>query len=417
MKNKLIRWWLEGVAILFFTFLLLPQQANATAQWARKYQMNCQTCHTSFPRLTYFGEKFARNGYQLPDTQDGDETKEAVGDHLFIDKIGNLLGMRISVSPVEATTNTLNIDGSRKDFEFNFGDTKWLQFFTAGSIFKNASIFIETEIEPTAVHLNWFTLGYHNLFDSSLLNVRAGRISMMNWHAQSGRLRMIPNVNVASHRFRPSQGANRAVAEEPIRISSPVPGIELYGYREFFLYSVGVSNGEDMDDPNQYKNFFGTLRFDLPEGELAGSNISGWGMWGRDTVNSGAESTPIAQTRNTFYRLSPAVNVRWKGYDLIGAYVYGKEDNYNLVDPEVTNKSHGATGQLGYLIHPQWFAALQYDFVKDDQNSRDEFHKISESVSFMPRENMRIGLTLREDMKKPTTGRQHELLLNVRSMF
>lgn len=228
---------------------------------------------------------------------------------------------------------------------------------------------------------------------------------------------MIPNVNVASHRFRPSQGANRAVAEEPIRISSPVPGIELYGYREFFLYSVGVSNGEDMDDPNQYKNFFGTLRFDLPEGELAGSNISGWGMWGRDTVNSGAESTPIAQTRNTFYRLSPAVNVRWKGYDLIGAYVYGKEDNYNLVDPEVTNKSHGATGQLGYLIHPQWFAALQYDFVKDDQNSRDEFHKISESVSFMPRENMRIGLTLREDMKKPTTGRQHELLLNVRSMF
>ena len=124
----------------------------------------------------------------------------------------------------------------------------------------------------------------------------------------------------------------------------------------------------------------------------------------------------IFQRINTFYRLSPAVNVRWKEFDVIGAYVYGKENDYNL-DGTAQNKNHGISGQVGYLVNPNWFGALQYDYVSDTQNSGDEFHKISESIWYMPRENMRIGLTLREDMKNPTNGRQHEGLINVRAMF
>lgn len=404
---------------------LVPQEAQAVSQWARKYNMSCQTCHTAFPRLNFFGEKFAKNGYQMPESEDGDDTKEKINDRTFIDKIGNLFGIRISVSPVEATTNTLNIDGGRKDLEVNFGDTKWVQFFTAGSLFKNASIFIETEVEQAGIHFNWFTLGYHNLFNTSWLNLRAGRLSMMNWHAQTGRLRMIPNINIPAERFRPSRGANTnttdavtdRIPEDAPRISEPVPAVELYGYRDWFLYSVGVSNGANLDDPNQYKNFFGTLRFELPDGPLAGSHLSGWGMWGRDSANSGAETVAVGQTRNSFYRLSPALNIRWRNFDVISAYVYGRENDYNLDGTGLRNTSHGISQQVGYLINPAWFAALQYDYVKDSQNSSEEFNKISESIWYMPRENMRIGLTLREELKNRATGRQHEFLLNVRAMF
>jgi hypothetical protein len=47
----------------------------------------------------------------------------------------------------------------------------------------------------------------------------------------------------------------------------------------------------------------------------------------------------------------------------------------------------------------------------------NEFHKMTENITYMPRENFRINLTIREDLKAPSTGRQNEFLLNIRSMF
>ncbi len=100
--------------------LIDMNKANAVAQWTRKYNLPCQTCHTAFPRLNYYGELFQRNGYQLPGEQDGDSTKTEVNDHLFIDKVGNLLGMRISFSPVGVTTKALTINGSAESISWKW---------------------------------------------------------------------------------------------------------------------------------------------------------------------------------------------------------------------------------------------------------------------------------------------------------
>jgi len=113
----------------------------------------------------------------------------------------------------------------------------------------------------------------------------------------------------------------------------------------------------------------------------------------------------------------PAVNLRWESLDLIASYILTKEKNFNLNAADIDNKRQGYSGQLGYLISPTWYAALQYDKVKDDVKSTEEFHKVSQNLTYMPRENMRIGLTLREELRKNATGKQHEVLLHVRAMF
>lgn len=411
---------LGGTVFLLCSAIKLPT-ANAVSQWTRKFDVSCQTCHTAFPRLNYFGEQFARNGYQWPDTADAEDRMAKVNERTFVQKVSDMFGFRISFTPVEVTTKAQTINGGSW-LRYNFGVGNWLQLFTAGTIFKNASIFTEFEIAGQngqtysaggVPHINWFTLGYHNLFKTSWLNIRTGNLSMRNWVAQSGRLRMIPNINVSATRIRPSEGAAAATAapEDQIRLGDPVPSIEVYGYKKFFLYSVGISNGARIADANRNKNFFGTLRFEVPKGNFAGSAITGWGVWGKDTANSAT-----AQARNTFYATSGGVNVRWKAWDLIGEYVFQKEKNYDLAT-NLQNKRHAITGQLGYLIHPKWFAAAQYDWVKDSQNSNNEANKVSQHITYMPRENMRIGLTAREDFASPTNGKQHEFLLNVRAMF
>ena len=44
------------------TFLLLSEQAQAIPPFARKYDMNCTTCHTAPPILNQFGQRFLENG-------------------------------------------------------------------------------------------------------------------------------------------------------------------------------------------------------------------------------------------------------------------------------------------------------------------------------------------------------------------
>jgi hypothetical protein len=399
--------------------LIDTKYANAVAQWTRKYDLPCQTCHTAFPRLNYYGELFQRNGYQLPGVEpDGDSTKKEVNDHLFIDKVENLLGVRISFTPVEVTTKALNVNGGRK-LRYNFGAANWLQLFVAGSIFKNASIFIEAEIpglNPTAysasgvMHTNWFTLGYHNIFKTSWLNVRTGKLSMLNWAAQSGRLRMIPNINTQATRMQTSSGV---ASEDQIRYNDPIPAIELYGYNKYFLYSVGVANGAQFTDLNQYKNFFSTLRLEYPNGNFAGSAITSTGLLGYDTLTSTTN-----QRVNRFYTFTGGMNLRWKNtWDLIGEFVWLKENNPTFNNVHSANRRYGITGQLGYLATPEWFFALQYDYVTGQAWTADQYNKISENFTYMPRENFRINLTLRQEIKHPPTGRQNEFLLNIRSMF
>lgn len=425
--------------VLVAVFAFFPmREAGAVAQWARKYKMNCQSCHTAFPRLNYFGEKFQRNGYQLPDTEDGDDTKEKLNDTTFIDQIGNLLGIRIAVSPATLRTNGLTRPNGTIVTRTSFGNTDWVQFFSAGSIFKNASIFIETEVQNTSIKFNWFTLGYHNLLGTSWLNLRAGKLGVMNWHALNGRLRMIPNINlegwsnVKSSEGTRTTGTGAFTLNDQVAVSDPQPGLELYGYKGPFLYSAGVVNGSALTDNNEFKNLFGTLRAEVPEGPIMGSAVSAWGYWGTDTASSGT-----TRNKNRFYRFSGAANLRWKNWDILGGYIYNRDKDWDMLTAgNQANTIHTFASQVGYLINPKWFAALQYDYVRDQDNGgssgssgfdaqppgsgsggTNDYHKVSPSIWFMPRENMRIGLTQRMELRKHLGGRQHESLFHVRAMF
>lgn len=411
--------------------LVSLKKAVATSQWARKYDVNCQTCHTAFPRLSFFGEQFKRNGYQMPGTEDGDENKTEVNEHLFIDKLQNLFGLRINITPARFQMNTLTTNGVRKN-NLSFGNPNWLQLFTAGSIFKNTSIFIETEIDSngtSVAHNNWMVLGFENIFKTSLFNVRVGKLSPMENVSQSGRLRMIPSVRIEAISGIVSGGGYSAAAEaaalagqgvttansthdDAVPLANASPSIEVYGYKGPVLYSVGVTNGRGLTDSNKYKNFFGTLRLDLEDGPLAGSNISGWGYLGWDTANNAR-----ARQVDRFWRTTGSANLRWKDLDVVALFVYGRDDNWNLLPTKTRQNSKGISGQVGYLISPMLFTALQYDWV-DGTDGSDNFNRLSPCFTVMLRENMRIDLIGRIDLRNtPTTGRQHEVAVNIRSMF
>lgn len=387
------------------------------SQWSRKYDVECQTCHTGFPRLNDFGEEFMRNGYQMPGTMDGDETgKKQVGNGLFIDDLDNVFGLRVSLTPVAMSTHGRTLDGEQKT-KVDIGHADWLQLFTAGSPFKNTSIFIETEINTATSKAknSWFRLGFHNLFGpQGFANIRVGQLSPMEWHAISGRLRMIPNVKIQSiSNVVSSNGAG----EESVPLASSQPGIDFYGYSGPVLYSVGIVNPAKGADPNQFKNYFGSLRLEQGSGPFEGSSVSLWAMQGTDTKDS-----KTAQIQNGFWRISPALNIRSGPVDLIGGFFYGEDDNWTLLSQSpVENIFRGTIVQLGYTFSEQVYGVLQYDLVDSDLAKSIEYQKLTPSIWFFPRSNMRIGATIRIDLMDTDPvlhpDKIHEAIVTIRAML
>ncbi|MBI4404487.1 MAG: hypothetical protein HY537_10015 [Deltaproteobacteria bacterium] len=404
--------------LLVSMFFVLSTNVYAVSQWSRKYGVSCTTCHTpAFPRLNYKGEKFQLNGYQDVGKQDGDTTgKQAIGKEgapkrLFIDELQNFFGVRLNVVPVK-----VQWPGTR----VNFGNPNWAQFFTAGSIFKNVSIWIETELtttSPSAAALKhaWFRMGFHNLFDTQLLNMWVGVLDPLELHATSGRLPMIPAIEQEVFRVQ-SSGGN---GEDSVDLRGGKPAIVLYGSSGAFVYSVGIDNGKALSDVNTSKNYFGTLKAQVTDGAFEGSAVSLFGYTGKDT--KWITSTTLAE--NNFWRISPAVNLRWNDWDMLAAFVYGSDSNWTIATNAGDKKTfYGMMLQAGYPLSDEFYAAAQYDGVwLSDGPTTSDISKIGFALSYQPRENWRIMLVPRADILPVNTTTHtkasHDFQVMIRTMF
>jgi hypothetical protein len=66
---------MRSLTIALVAIVLLSstvERADAIPAFARKYRTTCATCHSPFPRLNAFGERFAANGFQMEGEQPRD---------------------------------------------------------------------------------------------------------------------------------------------------------------------------------------------------------------------------------------------------------------------------------------------------------------------------------------------------------
>jgi len=432
----------RGVLILVLVAMLVAVfvgPASATSQWSRKYNLSCRTCHSAFPRLNYYGQRFMRNGYQDPDNAvaDGDETKKELNDITFIDKVGNLLGVRLNVNPVQYRTNVLtDVETGDVESQLSLGSTGWVQLFVAGSIAKDKSIFIEMEFTDEGYHYSWYKFGFHNVFDSSLANLIVGNVPARDYGAYPNRLRVMGPVKGDVFGVKSSQGANKDNLDEAaLNASGSRPGIQYYGYQGPLVVWGGVSPGDNGAhsnigrDLNDKLHYWGGLRLEATEDmdlPIEGSAVSAWYYQGTDSASEEvATRSTFGPIYNDYTRMSVETEIRAGDFEVMGAYLMGKDENWNLVsddaDPlEIEYSGYSVVG--GYmqelsmgLMH----YCLQYDNVSSDDVEELEVTYVTPSISFFPRENIRIGLYGRFDM---TDGReddekQNDIFLNIRTMF
>ncbi len=375
--------------------------------------MECNTCHIAFPRLNYFGVQFMRNGFQWPgEPPDGDETgKEELSEDLFIDTVGNWLGARISLTPLKYKTND-RVRNGKLDDSFNLGNSNWLQFFVAGSIFKNVAVFIEQEFENDKSKFNWFHLTFTNLL-GTYANLQVGKLSPVEFTSFSDRLRIWEKSNVLNIKSSGGKGDNS------VNVRSPRPGIQYYGYKGPLVWYAGVDNGKDANDTDKDKNVWGGLRLEVPEtvnSRFLGSSVSYHYYNGRDTQGGLEGDASDSQIQNDFIRHTVAGNIRYReNFDFMAVYQFGRDDNYFLDAPRGKAKFNGYT-LIGAYRDEDWWYVLQFDQIYSNQVKEIEVATLSPSVWYFLRDNFKAGITARLDVQghDPET---HEVAFELRTMF
>lgn len=401
-----------GVILSAAVAVLTPVESQALPAFARKYDIVCTVCHTSMPRLNFFGQRFLENGYQLPGTMDGDKTKKKLlGGALgaTLDKVSNYMAVRIRADVERFGFN--DNEATESDDKLRIQTPDVINIFFAGTAAKNISFFLETEYNTRedfeGIIFERANLIFSNIGGTHGLNVKIGNFDPASFfsfptHRQQmnpvgpeaeteefpphiNRIPLLP-LAFSSKFFGLTRSAGSAGGEgfailpfEPSLFNSPsAKGATLYGrpFGNDFLYQVGLVDSARASGERGY-DYYAMLRYDYVSGEYLAANLTAFyyrspesanltsmggmgGMGGMDDTSSVADSQ-IAVADWTRYGIGARIN--YKTLDIYGALIFDELD-YSLPAMSASNWDNNASGlslEASWAATYKWLFSTRYD--------------------------------------------------------
>jgi len=378
------------VGFVEFSTWIIPPTAQAIPAFARKYQVNCHVCHTRWPRLNPFGERFLENGYQMPGTEDGGIVgKMQLGD-MTLDDVSHYIGFLFAGTAFRHTEFKKAVAGSGDQTEI--ATPPLFRLLTAGTIAKNVSFFMSAQTlfeKESAFELEKAFMVFDNLGGQDIAHIRIGRhdpssyFSFPTHRPQFGPIgpKLAPPLGVAFTAptiaripILPSAFASKfyglfdrsgtAIAPfEPSLFNSEVEvGIDVHGrpFGDWFLYQVGVMNGgnERAGDSNNSKDWYAHVRLDYAEADYFSANLSGFAYFG----NHNAKVASGADVSRSRYGLG--ARLRYKILEVYGAYTIDRvRDLPVAVKPNFDSTASGVTLEANVLATDKLLLGLRFDHL------------------------------------------------------
>ncbi|MDD4858450.1 MAG: hypothetical protein PHD74_10175 [Candidatus Krumholzibacteria bacterium] len=354
--------------ILIALPLVVPTPGRAIPAFARKYGFNCMMCHTAYPKLNDWGQRYRDNGYQLPG-QAGRE-KTAFDSHTPI-ALRTTTGFNgYSVKP--------NEDASYRTTS-GFG-MRGLDLLAAGVLHKNISALIiytpridepfadytgSGESQPGA--LESASIIFSNIIPNAF-NVRVGRFEPA-YHLLSSKRSyyLLSSYDVYEYQT----GRNDFV------FGDNQIGVEATGhFRSGFKYGAGVVNGTGAkSDNNKFKDVYLTLSQTIGagDGQSAGQRIAAFVCYGKQPLLSDSLPAAVSPTgeydgcdNKAYYRYGGSASFNWKTFNLAAMYMRGLDDKaLNTIDEAKDYEYDGGLVELDYagLWNNRLVASVLYNWV------------------------------------------------------
>ncbi|MBI5411096.1 MAG: hypothetical protein HZA21_03795 [Nitrospirae bacterium] len=405
------------VAVVAVSSLLtMKPEAQAVPAFARKYNLNCQSCHTRFPRLNTFGERFLENGYQLPGTEDGGITgKKRLGD-LTLNDVSQVLAFGL-----KGNYNSFTGTGSgATTSEIAFPET--MSLWLAGTLTRNVGFLVEPEFNLREGHaeMERAFVTFNNLGGQDLVHVRVGRLDPSGFWSyptlrqqvqtiaaktSGGGAFVSPTIDrvglgpsfMAAKFYGLFDNAGQAVDpfHEALYNSHAEMGVDVHGrpFGKWFLYQAGVLNGagESFGDSNKQKDWYAMGRVDWADSNLFSAGLSGMGYFGNNNAKVGTGQSV------DWSRYGVAANVRYRMLDFTGAYTLDRVTRLpaGIIGFDAT--AAGFTLNLDALVTDRTLLTARYDHL--DAGGESAQRKSRSTISFQAKYYVRphIALSLRND--------------------
>ena len=372
------------------TYDMSIQTAEAIPAFARKYALNCTTCHTAPPQLNTFGERFLENGYQLPGTEDGGITgKKNLGD-LSLDDFAHYTGVRLRGNVLRAHNfkqqNPPGAESGTVQNKSELGFPEVFSLFTAGTLSKDMGFFAEMEsnLEEGATGIERAFITFNNVGGENIANIRIGKLDpsavfsfstlrqQLEFIGESTnsstdavqRAGLFPLATAAKfYGLRDRSGAVISPYAPSLYNAVAETGVEVRGrpFGDWFMYQVGVLNGsnEGFGDSNKGKDFYGAIRLDYARSANFSASLSGFAYLG----NSNA--TVFDGTRNVdanWNRYGAAAHLRYKMLDLHGMYTLDRITHAPTAAlSNFDTTASGVTVALDAYVTNRTLLSLRYD--------------------------------------------------------
>ncbi len=384
MRVQIKNTW-TGTTLLFALALggmlsMTSTTAQATPAFARSTGAACNKCHSvSFPRLNEKGERFMRNGFQMPGSseeqaiaslegeeklKDGEEKKK-IADDLFLGRLSEILSVTGNISILEKTS-----DSNKK----TIGQPTKITLLATGTVEKDVPIWMELEHSPDGVvEMDRYFIGKTNFHDTSLLNARVGSLDPTTWTSFYGNGAGIDSLvpKVASY-----SNDSKDMSFTPVGSGyDPRSAIEYYGYNDQFIWSAAFANPkEDPDNKNK---------------------LDYWLMGRWDILKKNSVSLLYYDDRNTNVKMyTLAGNWRFDAFDV--RTQYSGDNSNNDMHGNVT----GFTLQGDYKIQRGWMAMARFDSTDNGYSSNSIESQMTGSLVYAPYQNIKFTAAYVKELQK-----------------
>ncbi|MCX6640701.1 MAG: hypothetical protein NTW14_09515 [bacterium] len=375
-------------ATILVGFLLgMVRPAWALPTFARKYGFDCTMCHSSFPRLNDFGQRYRMNGYQLPgrEAEDKDVLHSPAP-----------FAMRTSAGiSYNTDNNPSNPASDLKRFQVNS-----LDLLSGGILGRNISYLVvytppmaasrSTAGQQASVEMA--NVVFSNLLCSTWLNLRAGRFEPACIPFSVARRLTISPYEV--YNFGSPLGAP---------VNEPLEGVEVYGYgRQGWNWAAGAVNGTAYTTKVS-ADFYGRVS------KVLGA---GWGQTAGQRIGVTAYSGKVPDSTGTlqnFFRFGADASFNAAWINLSIQYILGM-DRRELWPSGSTEKyvmHSGGFAQLNLMPIDKLAGFARLDLVKPQKPAdldRDQITRYTAGIRYYFVYQLALHLEYSHRIEKQLTG-------------
>ena len=372
-----------GRSNAYTAYSLAVHKAAAIPAFARKYGLPCSACHTAWPELNAFGQRFRDNGYQLMNDRDSPIWQNPSYIPVTFRMTPNLHRESATKQPVDAVPGD-SISGlvARTITQSGF-DLSGMDLWTAGTLYKNISFVLLPSSDNTgAFHFEAAFVRFDNLFSNRWVNFKVGKFELDNLVSEKRFLFLSGNGGAyQSYHFLPAGDLN------DFGLGDNQIGAELSGHSEnsYTRYGVAVlssTDGEVNLPTNQSYDAYVTLSHAVDAGALGVERLGAYAYLGRRPTyfqTSGGVPIPGTGTGNkTFYRIGLSGDFFFGDFELL-PFVMHASDNAYLATATAANATlppgvrdarwNSAFVEAHYYVNPQFVLTGRWETVRMSQQA------------------------------------------------